>query len=110
MRLESLSRLSRLLLGGDAGPDPNVEDDTEDVAMAGTAYTCSVLPDPLDWAAEGTWRRSLPIVSYRFSQSLPPPLTGVGSCWRAALPGGREFGIRTFGYKARISVCRPSRQ
>jgi hypothetical protein len=73
IRLESLSRLSRLwwlllLLGGggEAGPEPRVEEDTEEVAMAGTAYTCSVLPDPLDGApppAGGTCSRSLPIVS-----------------------------------------------
>lgn len=64
MRLESLSRLSRLLLlGGEAGPEPNVEEDTEEVAIAGTAYTCSVLPDPLDCAPDGTFSRSLPIVS-----------------------------------------------
>ena len=63
MRLESLSRLSRLVLGGEAGPEPRVDEDTDEVAMAGTAYTCSVLPDPLDWVPDGTFRRSLPIVS-----------------------------------------------
>jgi len=63
IRLESLSRLSRLLLGGEAGPEPRVEEDTEEVAMAGTAYTCSVLPEPLDWVPEGTFNRSLPMVS-----------------------------------------------
>ena len=68
IRLESLSQLSRLWLlllgGGEAGPEPSVEEDTEEVAMAGTAYTCSVLPEPLEGAPPaGTCNRSFPIVS-----------------------------------------------